>query len=648
MPLGFKMWQGRQRYKTGDNKYYPRTRPWQGALLLFVFLLTATFFVTGSAPQSNQQGEFERIKNFNSQLTVSKDGSIIIIETIQVVAAGNEIKRGIYRDFPTIYQDREGNRVRVDFRLLSVERGGQPEPYQIERRLNGLRIFIGRNDANLVAGEHTYVLTYKVTRVVSYYKTQDELFWNVTGQAWSLPIEKASATVILPRDLNPDELTTEGYTGVSGRLGQDFAVARKDACTTKFVATRPLNPGEGMTIVLSWPKGVVQQPDFWQRTEYVFRDSRGSLAALFGLLLVTAWYLVAWILVGRDPHKGLIKPVFIPPQDISPGAMRFLMNMGFDFRTFVAVILSLAHKGHLEIKELGKSYSLKKLEATTELSPEERAVKDVLPAQEIVLDKHQQSLMAASKDCRQQLTKLYKGHYFATNRRWLIPGIVLSVLFAAGGLVLALLDGQLMVLPAVFGLLIWSLLLSGLALLGIDSWRRGKRLPALLMAAGGILLLMGWFASLGVLSQYGGAGLTFVLTMLVQLNLLFSYLIKAPTAQGRRLMDKIEGFRLYLVMTREDFHGINPPQQTPALFAANLPYAYALEVNYVWAQHFAETLAAEAWTSSDACPAWFKGNQPFDPVRFAADLSSAFTNSLSAASHGPASLANLTGSSLGS
>jgi hypothetical protein len=649
MPLEIKLWQGLLENKTSNNKNNPRTRPWQGTLLLFLFLLTASLFVTGSARLSNLQGDFERIKNFESQLTVSKDGSIMVTETIQVVVAGNAIKRGIYRDFPTIYRDREGNRIRVDFRLLSVERGGQPEPYQIERRLNGLRIFIGRNEANLVAGVHTYVLTYKVTRVVSFYQTQDQLFWNVTGQAWSLPIEKASAIVILPSALNPEDLTTEAYTGTQGEQGQYFAVARKDASTTRFVATRPLEPGEGMSIVLSWPKGVVQRPDFWQRTEYIFRDSRGSLAAFFGLLLVTAWYLVAWILVGRDPHKGRIKPVFIPPQDISPGAMRFLMQMGFDFRTFVAVILSLAHKGHLEIKELGNSYSLKKLDESTELSPEERAVKNALPAQEFALDRFQQrALTGASKECRQQLTKVYKGQYFATNRRWLIPGIVLSVLFAVTGLVFALLDGQLLVLPAVFGLIIWSLLLSGLGLLGLDSWRRGKRLPALVMVAAEILLLLGWFTALGILSQYGGAGLTFVLTMLIQLNLLFSYLMKAPTAQGRRLMDKVEGFRLYLVMTREDFHGVNPPQQTPALFAANLPYAYALDVDYIWAQHFAETLQEEAWTGNAACPAWFKGKQPFDPVRFATDISSVFTNSLSAASHGPASLANFSGSSLGS
>ena len=45
----------------------------------------------------------EVIRNFISDVTVNADGSVDVRETITLRAEGNEIKRGILRDFPTTY-----------------------------------------------------------------------------------------------------------------------------------------------------------------------------------------------------------------------------------------------------------------------------------------------------------------------------------------------------------------------------------------------------------------------------------------------------------------------------------------------------------------------------------------------------------------
>ena len=70
----------------------------------------------------------ERILAYDSEIAVAADGSLDVTERITVRAEGNQIRRGIYRDFPTRYRDRYGNRVVVDFEMLGVTRDGQPEP----------------------------------------------------------------------------------------------------------------------------------------------------------------------------------------------------------------------------------------------------------------------------------------------------------------------------------------------------------------------------------------------------------------------------------------------------------------------------------------------------------------------------------------
>ncbi len=67
-------------------------------------------------------GADERILDFHSDIEVRSDGVIEVTETIRVRAEGRQIRRGIYRDYPTRYLDRHRNRVVVDFKPKSLLR----------------------------------------------------------------------------------------------------------------------------------------------------------------------------------------------------------------------------------------------------------------------------------------------------------------------------------------------------------------------------------------------------------------------------------------------------------------------------------------------------------------------------------------------
>ena len=71
----------------------------------------------------------ERIILFVSDADVERNGDLLVTETIRVEAEGDQIKHGIFRDFPTDYTRPDGTRVRVGFEVLSVKRDGASEPY---------------------------------------------------------------------------------------------------------------------------------------------------------------------------------------------------------------------------------------------------------------------------------------------------------------------------------------------------------------------------------------------------------------------------------------------------------------------------------------------------------------------------------------
>ena len=69
----------------------------------------------------------ESIRSFHTDITVSADGSIEVVETIRVRAEGQRIRRGIYRDFTTDHIDPDGTKVHFDFQFIRVLRDGEAD-----------------------------------------------------------------------------------------------------------------------------------------------------------------------------------------------------------------------------------------------------------------------------------------------------------------------------------------------------------------------------------------------------------------------------------------------------------------------------------------------------------------------------------------
>ncbi len=612
--------------------------------------LTACFLaLLAIAPAAAQT---ERITSFDSRITVNTDGSMQVVETIMVESAGVEIVHGIYRDLPTRYSDRTGNRYSVLFDVTSVRRDGNSEPYHTEDLSNGIRVYFGSSSYDLPPGNHTYQFAYRTNRQLGFFHDHDELYWNVTGNAWKFPIDVATATVLLPSNVRSQITDLSGYSGYQGDKGH--ATAHKDEDGNPTFRAENLAPEQGFTIAVSWPKGLIAEPTAEQKRAWFMADNKSTFVGLAGLIVALLYYVMIWGMVGRDPTSGTIVPLYEPPDNMSPAAIRFLERMGGDEKGFTAAIMGLAAKGYLTIEQdESKTYKLVRRKNATDkdsrLSGDEKSLARTLFEDDsplVLENKNHEVLLRARKGLETNLHATIEATSFRTNARYLWPGIVLSLLTIV---IMVCLSGGSRMPVALFmsvWLTGWSFGVYALVSGVIRAWKSVR--TAGVLGAGqatfltlfSIPFVIGECLGLGMLIWACGVAASGLIAAAIGINVLFHHLLKAPTLAGRALMDRVEGFKMFLTAVDGDrLQTIARPDKTPQLFERFLPYAFAMGVEHAWAQQFSQVLAQAATVGGSAgdanySPSWYSGASfgSFSATTFTSSFSSSFSSAISSSS----------------
>jgi hypothetical protein len=146
-----------------------------------------------------------------------------------------------------------------------------------------------------------------------------------------------------------ERMTAEAFTGRQGARGTAYTATLPAPGVARYELSWPLQPREGMTIVLTFPKGIVAEPTRVDRARWFLADNRGVLVALLGLIGLLAFSLERWRAVGRGPPSRVIIPRYHPPDGRTPGELRYLRRMGYDARCFASDLLNLAVTGHVVI-----------------------------------------------------------------------------------------------------------------------------------------------------------------------------------------------------------------------------------------------------------------------------------------------------------
>jgi len=280
------------------------------------------------------------ITDFAADVIVDRDGTIAVVETIRPRFTGSW--NGIYRTIPVEYRTPAGFGYHLSLHPVSATEDGARLRLEASREgaNEKLEIWVpGAADST-----HVVALRYRVENGLRFFADHDELYWNVTGNAWEVPIAHATARVVLPAGARG--VRAEAYTGRAGARRRDASVQVGDDAVT-VAAPGALEPGEGLTIVVGWDKGLVAEPGAATRAAW-FLAANWPLGTPVLALVVS---LAIWYRRGRDPALRPLAVEYAPPGDLTPAEVGTLADARADMRDVSATLVDLAVRGYLTITE---------------------------------------------------------------------------------------------------------------------------------------------------------------------------------------------------------------------------------------------------------------------------------------------------------
>ncbi len=415
------------------------------------------------------------VSAFDVAIEVRPDAAL---EVTELIDANFEVpKHGIYREIPIRYAVGM-HQYALRFRLRGVNNGaGLNYGTSVTHEENRVRIRIG-DAAQMLKGPVRYRIRYRVERAVLWEGTRAwggadgdrdhaVLRWNAIGTEWGVPIHRATVTVKLPRDLDDTQVVSDAWTGYYGAKNKDFTKRRVDARTIVF-ETGALPPGEGITVEVTMPSDAVSRPGWlheagdWLVNNFPY--------AIFPATLVLC--LGAWYYRGRDlPGRGTIVVNYEPPDGLSPAEVGTLIDERVDLKDISAVVIDLAARGYLTIKEIpsnswfssGVDYQFTRGKVSGNLKPFEQKIYDKLfEGQDEVLmsnltTKFYPVIAQVRKDLYQGLSRAgyFDGNPNTVRGAFLVLGLLaLAVVLGTAALIQQGIIGRVFVLPiAITGVL---------------------------------------------------------------------------------------------------------------------------------------------------------------------------------------------------
>ena len=559
--------------------------------LLVPLVMAVSVPLLAPVPASADEGW--TITSFNSDISIAPDSTLTIVEDIRVDFGGQQ-KHGIFRTIPIRYRYSDTQDRYYDLSVLSVTDGTRPIPHDDSVQNDNAVIKIG--DPNvLVTGAQRYVITYRVVGAMNSFGDHDEVFWNVDGALWPAPKDHVTATIHAP----PGSVQKAAcYEGPQGSTESCSSETTADGAT--YSSTRQLASGEQMSAVLALNKGAVTVPaPLLESKKRQFPQDAfdvNPLNVVVSLLILVAGIgLIVryWLLHGRDQayltryystpsntaeqleplfrHEPVVVE-FEPPEKLRPAELGVILDETADTKDVTATIVDLAVRGYLTITDVPESLGrhdwllTRKAPAQSDLSDYEQTVLDGLFATgpQVKISDLKGKFQPTLQQAERQLYAHAMDHKFFRARpdlvRLAVAGVAVAVVLAGAGLTFVL---------------------------GIT---------------------------------FGG-GLIGVAVILVGVVLLASHrAMAARTAEGREVMQKTLGFRLYM-NTAEKYR--QQFAEKAEIFTQLLPYAIVFGCVERWAKAF-EGIDTSASTG------WYVGNAPFQAALLSSSLQS-MNSSLSSA-----------------
>jgi len=566
-------------------------------------ILIAASLVFSLAHHADAQGREIRIHSYSALLTVNRDGTLDVVEQLTIRFTGQW--QGLNRDLSLHHNTAQGRPTKLDVVDGPItDAAGQPLVVEHQSLDAGwthrYHIYVpGATNA-----DRTIVIRYRVKNAIRFFFKSsevgaiDELYWNATGNAWTMFIDSVHARVVLPTDIRPT--LTAVYTGYKDSRASDAVIVR-DENEVDFTARHPLYPYAGMTIAVGWPAGHIAGRPSPLREEFL--EMMRWLPLLIPLIVFVLVYR-HWDKYGRDPVEGSYVVRYEPVTGSSPAELGTLVDNKADMEDITATLVDLAVRGYVHITELSEKHLFGLTHSTDyqlDIIKAPNDWKDLKPHESAYLGALLESAGDANTVKVSELTnKFYRflpgirnaiydrlvelGYYRErpdrTKAKWI--GIGVAVGFALG---------TTLVLSVKFAAVLFAV-------------------PALIAAT-----------------------LISTLTLLV-----FAQIMPARTVEGARAHEAALGFREFLSRVEEDRY--KRMITSPELFEKYLPYAMAFGVEEKWANAFKDIYREP--------PQWYSGGTgPFNVLNFSNSISTMSKAAASSMASSPSSSGSGGGGSSG-
>lgn len=404
---------------------------------------------------------------------------------------------------------------------------GVPQPYRVELSHGIGRIIIGDEMAR-ATGRHSVRIVYDLSGVVHFTSHGEVFFLDVTGNGWRVPIDQARVRVAVPGDPTAN-IECARFFGPNLVGACESSVGEPEV---EFSLV-DLRPSESIRIRIGVPAGTFSR----RIAPLRFLSAASTKLGLWALLPLCLLGLIYMLRRRTSTYDDEVEGCHNPPERLGPAETAAVLNTRVDAVAFLATVVDLARRGHLQIRRVRSERGVFALSADDwqlTHSPDGDAIRDyeivVLAA---LLDGEDERLLSAARTSIGRHFREFRHHVYRTLRS----------------------DGRAFHTHP-------------------EKLDRRLRLVALGCGVIGVV---------GLVLSMPRFGLAWLATAL--LTRLFSHLIPLHTARGLKLRGEVKGFRVF-ARSATKAQLIEHGAWNVRAFESLLPYALAVGEADAWAGRY--------------------------------------------------------------
>ena len=554
-------------------------------------------------------------------------------------------KHGIIRNIPLTGTVRRSDGSKGSFRAKISNIKVSDNYTKTTSFTNGQKLVelkIGDADTTL-RGTKSYTISYDYALGDDKVSDYDELYYNIIGTQWDTTISNVTFSIHMPKDFDTSKI---GFThGTQGSSQTDDITYEVDGNTITGEYNSDLGSYNGLTVRIELPEGYFVIKDYQKYIDYAV------IALFIGLVVIT---FVLWLKNGKD--RPVVETVeFYPPEDLNSAELAQVYKGEVRGQDVTSLLIYLANKGYLKIKEEDKKGLISTYKAITfvklkEYDGENYSEKTFFDGifkygDEVPISKLEdrfyvtQGKIVNHINSKKNIEKVIdKKSRVSKTITTVFEFLVLIVTCLTLGMATGDISNSLFSLPFV---------ICSLAMIkaGVGFFKK-KEAGGIVVGAMLIFMSFCFFCSsqsMVLVESDGfssadwlvlGIGIVSIILLII-----FEAIMPARTEYGTKMLGKIRGFKRFLETARkEELERL--VEENPSYFYDILPYTYVLGVSSKWIKKF-ETMNLRS-------PDWYDSANAFTVSDFGRSINNAFNTTNSAMSSSPSSSGSSSGGGGGS